>query len=297
MGAILIKPSTRAPKTTNYPAWEYALLQKLNAPANAITLIGLNLWAKSEGMPATENNPLAITNPKQEFGPDAGTVNTSGVVRFKNMQQGVDATANFLSAPTYDAIVTAFQRGTSLNEIFHAINSSPWCAGCENGNYPVALSSYAGKGPISLGSVPIFHGGSPSGVAAVTGGAAESASGFYQCNKSTTIVGGLGFHVLDACTAKALVGGLLVGVGAVLVVLSVASLARESVFSSIGGPLGSLVGRLSATSAPAPVAAPVAPVAAPAPTPNDQRDAGRREWERAHGKPWSESPAGRGSFA
>ena len=291
-GGIVVTPSSRAPRTSNYPAWEYALLAKINAPVNAVTLIGLNLWGKSEGVEATANNPLAITNPNQEFGPDSGTINSAGVAQFATMQQGVDATANFLSAPDYAGIVTAFQRGTSLNAIFQAINNSPWCSNCQGGNYPSALAAYAGATGTKLTSIPIYHGGSPSGSEAVTGGAAESSAGFYQCNKSTTIIGGgdsiIHFNILDACQAKALVGGLLVGAGVVVMVAGGVLLLGERVgLTDIIGLFGieKITGALRGRRTAAPEVQP---------DQDAQRQADRDQWSKDHGRPWSESKAGRG---
>lgn len=239
--SILIKKNTRPAKNTNFPAWEYALLQKRGWPATTANLIGLNLWAKSEGMPATENNPLAITNPNQEFGPDSGTVNSNGVVRFDSLQGGVDATSAFLDAPSYAGIDAAFKQGGSLTAIYTAINASPWCRGCTGGRYPAALAQYAGGGSVALGSIPIFHGGSASGANAAQGGQAESASGFYQCNPNSVIVGGLGFNVLNACEAKALVGGLLIASGVLVMTMGGIILMRNQV-GAVAGLAGQSVG-------------------------------------------------------
>jgi len=295
-GGIVIAPGTRAPKITNYPAWEYALLAKLNAPVNAITLVGLNLWAKSEGVEATANNPLAITDPNQEFGPDTGTINSAGVASFGSMGDGVDATANFLSAPDYAGIVTALRQGTSLNAIYQAINASPWCRNCQGGDYPNAFVGYTGVSSVQLGSIPIFHGGSPSGSGAVTGGAAESAAGFYQCNKSTTIIGGgdsiIHFNILDACQAKALVGGLLIGAGVVVMVFGGVLLLAASDF--VEGGVRDAIGLFGISKIGGAIRGQKAPAPQDQPDPNAQRQADRDQWSEDHGRPWSESKAGRG---
>lgn len=279
--------NTRSPKTTNFPAWEYALLSKLGAPATPENLVGLNLWAKSEGVEATANNPLAITNPNQVFGSDAGTINTAGVAKFSSLGSGVDATANFLNAPGYSAIVAALKRGNSLNALYSAINNSGWCRGCQGGAYPSALAKYS-TGPVNLSAIPIFHGGSPSGSAAVVGGKSESSSGFYQCNSATTIVGGLGFNVLNACEAKAIVGGLLMAAGIATMMVGGAILLRRPIRTGVGTALKFV---------PDPRAQAASNVVTPAPKPSaeERRAEGRRAWEAKYGRPWSESDAGRGN--
>ncbi len=126
--------------------WEADLTFIMGAPASADNVLALDLWAQSEGMPAWANNWLATT---QDW-PGAGIWNSAGVKTYPTLAAGLEATATTLSSPDYAVIVGYFQGDQGLANIYTAINASPWCRGCSNGNYPIALHDYlAGGGFIS----------------------------------------------------------------------------------------------------------------------------------------------------
>lgn len=115
--------------------WRVGLLEALGAPVNNLNVDALEWWAASEGMPDWENNWLATT-----IGGYGGVVvNSAGVKRYPTVADGVAATAATLAYGAYANVVRALRTGTSLEEIWSAINSSPWCSRCQNGLYPVVL--------------------------------------------------------------------------------------------------------------------------------------------------------------
>lgn len=117
-------------------SWEHDLLVAMAAPADATgNLTALQLWAASEGMPPSENNWLATTEPG--FG--GRVVNSAGVRAYPSQAAGVAATWATLSGRAYMNVVTAFRDVAGLGAVWAAVNASPWCGGCQSGLYPVAL--------------------------------------------------------------------------------------------------------------------------------------------------------------
>jgi len=123
--------------------WRALLLSKMGAPNNNVTSLALYYWAASEGMPAWENNWLATT-----LSCCGGhSVNSVGVKAYPTVADGVQATWQTLEFGAYSSVVSTFRQGKSLTAIYDAINGSPWCGGCQNGHYPVALYDYlTGRG-------------------------------------------------------------------------------------------------------------------------------------------------------
>lgn len=119
-------------------SWESDLLAAMGAPANNVTVTALQLWAQSEGTPDSWNNWLATTLNCCGCSP----VNSAGVCAYPTESDGVSATWQTLQGGAYGDVVAAFQAGTSLASIWSAINASPWCSGCQNGDYPIALYDY-----------------------------------------------------------------------------------------------------------------------------------------------------------
>lgn len=125
------------------PQWEYDLLKAWGAPASKNNLTALNLWAQSEG--SVTNNPLATS------GKGVGATvcvaqcgGTSPIYEYDTEANGVAQMARFLQGSYYTAIVRAFVQDAGLAAIYQAINSSPWCKGCQGGQYPVDLSKAVG---------------------------------------------------------------------------------------------------------------------------------------------------------
>lgn len=118
-----------------YNLWPLGLLSEVRAPTSITNIRAMQLWAQSEGMPPSENNPLATS----WDGYGGVAINATGVKRYPTITDGVHATAATLALPAYNHIVTALVTTAGLVPIWQAINASPWCRGCQGGKYPVAL--------------------------------------------------------------------------------------------------------------------------------------------------------------
>jgi hypothetical protein len=119
--------------------WRTYLLADLGAPVTPTNLAALNDWARSEGTPSSWNNPLATTLTV----PGSVSVNSTGVKRYPSQRAGAEALAHTLLAPAYKPVVAALRAGNDRHAIWQAINQSPWCAGCQKGQYPETLSGGA----------------------------------------------------------------------------------------------------------------------------------------------------------
>lgn len=112
------------------------MLSEIQAPETPVNFQALTLWAQSEGMPATANNWLATSL----RGPGSRTPTPPYSEPFyTSVITGARATSDTLVGGGYGGVVAALQQGTSLRDIYLAINASPWCAGCSTGRYPIAL--------------------------------------------------------------------------------------------------------------------------------------------------------------
>lgn len=116
-------------------SWQADVLNGIGAPVTATGVRALTLWAGSEGMPAWENNWLATTEP----GFTGTPINATGVRAYPTEPKGVAATVATLDGLSYAAVVDAFKNGGQLVSVWSAVNSSPWCSGCQSGHYPVQL--------------------------------------------------------------------------------------------------------------------------------------------------------------
>jgi hypothetical protein len=111
--------------------------------------LALDLWAQSEGMPDDWFNWLAHTDRVAGcYAPATlpdGSRNTDGVVRCPTHAAGVIATVYALNLPYYTHVKFFFQATLvpeKLNDIWTAINASPWCGHCQGGLYPIRLYNY-----------------------------------------------------------------------------------------------------------------------------------------------------------
>lgn len=166
-----------------FPQWEYDLLKSLGAPASQNNLTALNLWAQSEG--SVTNNALATS------GRGAGATtcvaqcgSTSPIYEYATEADGVAHMAAFLKGSFYSQIVRSFAQDAGLAAIFQAINASPWCKGCQNGQYPVALSKAAGGG--SASTSPTVGAGSAGSTS--SGGSSSSSSGGSGSSLSQCVI-------------------------------------------------------------------------------------------------------------
>lgn len=159
-----------------FPQWEYDLLKALGAPASQANLTALNLWAQSEG--SVTNNPLATS------GKGAGATTcvaqcgtTSPIYEYDTEANGVAQMARFLKGSYYTKIVAALVGDQGEAAIWSAVNGSPWCKGCQGGQYPVDLGKAVGGQPqatsASVGAGGQANPGSPAGT--------SPGSGLSQC--------------------------------------------------------------------------------------------------------------------
>jgi len=131
-------------------SWETDLLAKMGASTSSPSNVtSLQLWAQSEGVPDSWNNWLATT----QDGYGGINVNSDGVKAYPTESDGVAATWATLQDAAYKNVVSAFRQNQGEQEIWDAINASPWCGGCQSGHYPVALYDYLyGGNPPTSGS-------------------------------------------------------------------------------------------------------------------------------------------------
>lgn len=120
--------------------WVDQLLTALGAPTTDSNRAALRAWAASEGTVAS-NNPLAISGSGWNgvSGCIAQCGSGSPISSFNNMTNGVNATASFLQGSYYTNVVSALKNDAGLSAIYQAIHASPWCSGCQSGQYPLAL--------------------------------------------------------------------------------------------------------------------------------------------------------------
>lgn len=123
--------------------WRVLLLDSIGAPGSPLNIDAMQWWADSEGMPGWANNWLATTID----GYGGRPYNSAGVKAYPTVAEGVNATAATLRFGAYVNVVHWFRVGTSLEDIWSAINSSPWCSRCQNGLYPVVLFRHLNATP------------------------------------------------------------------------------------------------------------------------------------------------------
>jgi hypothetical protein len=197
-----------------FPQWEYGLLSALGAPASTNNLTALNLWAQSEG--SVTNNALATSG----RGAGASTCvaqcgSSSPIYEYDNVGDGVAQMARFLGGSYYTGIVRAFQQDAGLSAIYSAINASPWCKGCQNGQYPIALSNAVGGKKVSTS--PTVGGGAGGGTGTGTGtgaGGTDLSSCVVQFPLSfSTPLGSVGGCLLNKGQLKWLTGAVAIVAG------------------------------------------------------------------------------------
>ncbi len=104
-------------------------------PDTSTNRVALEQWALSEGMPVSANNPLAASDQITGWRPTPGYSEPT----YPSVEDAAALYARKFQTLTYDAIGFALNAGDDLNEIFTAINESPWCSGCQGGNYPIGI--------------------------------------------------------------------------------------------------------------------------------------------------------------
>lgn len=119
------------------------ILKAIKAPHSDINDQAMRAWADSEGIPDNKFNPWATTVKEGS----APSTNSDGVKKYKDEAQGVEAMKDTLNGHNSKDIKAALVAGDSLDDIYAAINASPWCANCQNGRYPVDLWKLLGHKP------------------------------------------------------------------------------------------------------------------------------------------------------
>jgi len=270
-----------AKRLSSYPTWEYDLIRTLGGTPNLVNLEALDVWARHEGMPPGTNNWLATTDPHNWYGKPGssaavdkygqpgnavapGMWNTApGVVTYPTHNAGVNATAAFMRAGHQGIIDALINPSATLQSIGAAVTKDGGWGG--DGAIIAGTASGPGSGQGGANLPPIYTGGATTGPNGQKAGGGKST--FTNCNSANTIIGGggLGVHwnILNVCQAKALAGGLVVGLGGVLVlagliIVATGAVAKSPIGQALGAvaspakKVGGLFGGSSSTPAPPP---------------------------------------------
>lgn len=129
------------------------LLAAMNWPDDWQASLALDLWGMSEGLDASWHNPLAATY-LHGIGDHAcseplklpdGSRNVDHVSSCPTYQSWVAAMVEFFGQSYYNEIDNAFHAPMwkgKMENIFLAINGSPWSPHAQGGKYPIALYNY-----------------------------------------------------------------------------------------------------------------------------------------------------------
>lgn len=131
--------------------WQSDLLNTLHADHTMGNSMGLALWAASEGMPPETFNWLAVTDKR----PGSRDYNGAGVQEYPSYDVGIEVLHRKFTGALYLPIGRALQSGDART-LFEAINSSPWCSGCQGGEYPIALLRWIEAGQGANSPTPVI---------------------------------------------------------------------------------------------------------------------------------------------
>ena len=214
--------------TSQYPAWEYDVFRALgNFHPSAAQLRVMNVVAGNEGMPDNQNNWLAITeSTPNEWGPTgvakgastiSGPAKQVGVVQYKTHAQGVQAIADFLMHGHPDLLKLLRDPNATYNDLANAFISNGWpgdkaalaAAAKENGAFYVPSTS--GEKTYSQSAPP---------------NSGNGCSGKPDLIGFDTVIG----HqtILSACAGKALLGGLMTGLGVAIMAGGIAIIIKNA---------------------------------------------------------------------
>ena len=232
---------------SNYPNWVYAVLQALGATPTPVNTKAVYLWGTSElgSIPAT-NNWFAITAPAGNYN-EWGTIGSAkaisnygqyhnavqpglwneltlasgggySVLTYPTFSAGVNAFVKFLNAGHTGIIDALRDPNASLTSIGKAINKDGGWS--HDGDRLIKADGRA---------ITVDAYGAPQGPGSTPDAGANGSSTFTQCSSKDVIIGTPGIigsfgsiSILNACQAKALVGGLLVASGAIIMFAGVA---------------------------------------------------------------------------
>ena len=251
-----------------------------------------------------------------------GSGSNEHVLTYASYSGGVQATIDFLNHG-HDKIVAVLtaKNPTKLEVAQGFLNDGAW--GSPNSNYigdapkiaAWVTSSSASSEP-GLAQYALKNGGYDPGVSPVelTPSATKwlaSVGNPHTCDETKILIGvprvGIGplktpgFNILNQCQAKAILGGLMVGLGASIMLFGIITIggglvSQTSVGRAVLGtanPVKRVLGAARAQRAETPEPRSPSPPPSPSPAPDAGRAAARRDWEAKNGKPWSESAAGR----
>jgi hypothetical protein len=213
-------------KQNNYPTWEYDLIRTLGGKPNPVNLQVLDLWAQKEGVTQSAHNWLAVSAPPQYPLPGmSGTLsgNADSIATFASTSAGVNGIATFLRNGYPNLVKALIDPSSGITDITRHIPVNAW------GGDAAYINAHAGD-PVNT---PVYTGGAPTGQYGSTPG--KGSTSFTNCTGATVIGGGgLGFKInlLNSCQAKALVGGMLIGVGAALLTGGIAIIFAASAAES-----------------------------------------------------------------
>ena len=230
-------------QATNY-IWAQTVLQNAGLPTTPNNVLNITRWMVSEE-PASNwynnNNPLNINS----LG--------NGSDSFPSLTASAAETANYLALPTDTGIRAALAANAPFPQFEAAVVASPWASGHYNGalfsGTPATVQ--AGTG-IQL--TPGSGGSADLGSTAPAGTCGAGSKGIQiDALKSVPLIGSFApsVTIFNACQVKAIAGGLLVGLGAVVMlagaVLVVSNTkAGKTAVAAAGAIGGGPVGKVAA---------------------------------------------------
>jgi hypothetical protein len=222
----MVQATTGSSQTDTASNWATAVLNQGHYPNTAQNQSFLVGWASHENTSASYN-PLATTYRTSSSQPLPG--NSAGVQQYGSVSEGVGATVATLQNGDYPSINAALASG------------NPWPAN-DSGALGNNLSTWSGGGYTQVNAAPAGY-----NTPALTGGVAQSsagAGGTAAASSSTTptgfisgpcdktksvisfpsVVGIGGGTLLNQCTAKHIVGGMVILGGGIVTLVGVALL-------------------------------------------------------------------------
>jgi len=211
-----------------FPAWEYDVFRALgNFHPTPNQLKVLNVVAGNESLPDAANNWLAITETTpNEWGPTGtakgvptiapGIWNSAGVVTYKTHAQGVQALADFLQHGHPDLLKLLRDPNASYNDLAAAFVRNGWPGD------KAALAAAAAQGATYVPSTS----GEKTYAQSTPPKSGNGCGGRPDVLGFDTVIG----HqtILSACGGKALLGGLMVGVGVAIMAGGVAIIIKNA---------------------------------------------------------------------
>jgi len=224
---------------TNY-VWAAELLNDAGLPPTPNNIHNITSWMVSEE-PASNwfdrNNPLNAS---------LGTSSSDGTGSYPSLNVAATQTATMLRQSNMNGIYQALANNAPFATFEAAVVASPWASGHYGGHL------FSGTAPTVAVTGQTLAAGTP--------GSAGGTMGSSHCG------GGAGVTIpvvnttfFDGCQIKALVGGLLVGAGGVMLLTGFVLLAKDTAAGrAVKGltPIGRASNAVSGARAPATAAAP-----------------------------------------